>query len=154
MACQNCPEEILYDKPKDAVGWVVYTGGPPQLHLAMMQKTLPKDFSRAKFLPDGSILYVKGPSDWEPPSAIEGYRRDAENPWLFHPLWKSCQLRMYGAIVKESCRCIQVLAVCNHPKIEPDAHGEVTFAMCEACQRRVPIPEPIVPLARAVPHEV
>ena len=142
MACQDCPDQSV---PKGSVGWVVYTGGPPRLHLAMMQHTLPDDFHRAKFLPDGSIQYAKGPDEWEPPSPIEGYMRDELNDWLFHPLWKSCQLRLYGTFVKENCLCIEVLAVCNHPETKPDEHGEVKFNICESCKRRVPIAEPVMP---------
>ncbi len=146
--CQDCPEQPIESGParpeKPAIGWVIYTGGPPENHLAMMQHTLPSDFKRAHFLSNGSIQYEKGPDDWEPPSPIEGYERDVENDWLFHPLWESCQHRMYGTEIKEACECIQVLTMCTYPDTELNKHGKVVFTICKSCPQRVPIPVPVV----------
>jgi hypothetical protein len=144
------PDVIMPEKMPN-VGWVIYTGGPPERHLSMMQHTLPKDYTRGRFLPDGSLQYENGPDGWEPPSPVEGYERDAEDAWLFRPLWKSCQLRMYGTVIKESCECIQVLAVCSHPETKLNEHGEVTFDMCETCPWRSPIPVPLVPQSSPKP---
>jgi hypothetical protein len=142
--CNDCPNQPKTENGEqtipDIVAPIKHSGGPPEIHLAMMQHTLPPSYSRAHFLPDGSIQYTKGPDDWEPPSPIEGYERDAENPWFFRPLWKSCQLRMFGTEIKEACECIQVVTICNHPETELDGHGEVTFAMCEECPHRESIP--------------
>jgi hypothetical protein len=163
MGCQDCPNQPaneqgepvapapILPKDKPTMGWVVYTGGTPERHLAMMQHTLPEGYTRAKFLSDGSIEYEKGPDDWEPPSPIEGYERDAENQWLFRPLWKSCQLRMYGTVVKEACECIQVHAVCSHPEVRLDDHGEVNYDVCKECPHRMPIQELIVPKPTPLP---
>jgi hypothetical protein len=163
--CKDCPQpvdkdeqgeptipKILGQADKSTVGWVLYTGGPPERHLAMMQHTLPDGYQYGRFLPDGSIQYEKGPDGWEPPSPIEGYERDAEDQWFFRPLWESCQLRMYGTVVKEACECIQVLTVCSHPETKLNEHGEVTFAMCQSCPRRVPILVPITPKRTPLPE--
>lgn len=157
MGCQDCPNqpktenqepgipEVILPAKKPTVGWVIYTGGPPERHLSMMQHTLPDGYVRARFLPDGCIKYEKGPDDWEPPSSIEGYERDAKDPWLFHPRWESCQLRMYGTVVRDACECIQVLAVCSHSEVELNDHGEVTFDECQDCPFCTPIPSPVLP---------
>lgn len=139
----SIPDAIVPKEP--AMGWVLYTGGPPETHLAMMQHTLPDDYTYGYFLPDGSIHYDKRPDDWEPPGLVEGYERDGQDSWSFHPLWESCQLRMYGTEIKKQCRCIQVVAVCNHHKVELNDHGEVTYEMCKGCTHRVPIPVLVVP---------
>ena len=154
--CNDCPNhsKIEENKPgipdaivpkKPAMGWVVYTGGPPEVHLAMMQHTLPDDYTYGYFLSDGSIRYDQRLGDWEPPSLVEGYERDGQDSWSFHPLWESCQLRVYGTEIKEQCRCIQVVAVCSHPEITLNDHGEVTFTQCRDCPRRLPIPVPFAP---------
>lgn len=156
MTCEDCPDENgesttpeIVVPSKHTTGWIVYTGGSFKLHLAMMQHTLPPDYSRAHFLVDGCIRYEKGPDDWEPPSPIDGYKRDTENPWFFRPLWKSCRLRMFGTEIKEACECIQVIAICNHPETDLNSHGEVPFTMCEACPHRDPIPVLVQPKSRA-----
>lgn len=150
MACKDCSDEQLV-LPREGERWVVFTGGEPEQHLAMMQYTLPEDYTRGKFLPDGSIQYEKGLDDWEPPSPVEGYKRDTEDPWLFRPLWKSCQLRMYSTVVKESCRCIQVRAACNHPETPIEVSGNVTLEVCEACQHREPIRKRLAPKRTPMP---
>ena len=148
MSCKDCPEEQL-GLPAEGERWIVYTGGLPERHLAMMQHTLPDDYTKGKFLPDGSIQYEKGPDDWEPPSPVEGYECDAEDPWLFRPIWKSCQLRMYSTVVKEACECIQVRTMCNHPETGPEPG--VTFETCKACPNREPIQARLVPKRTPMP---
>lgn len=138
------PKFVKPDKPRN--GWVVYTGGPPETHLAMMQHTLPEDYTYGYFLPDGTIQYDKRLDDWEPPSLVEGYERDGQDSWSFHPLWKSCQFRMYSTEVKDKCRCIQVLAICSHPNAKLDEHGRVTYKECSECTKCLPIPIPLVPI--------
>jgi hypothetical protein len=148
MSCKDCPPEPI-GLPEDGERWIVYGGGFPEHPLAMMQHTLPGDYTKGKFLSDGSLKYEKGPDDWEPPSPVEGYERDAKDPWLFRPLWKSCQLRMYSTVVKEACDCIQVRAMCNHPETGPSPM--VDFEICEACQKRQPIQARIVPKRTPMP---
>ena len=163
--CPGCPNQPEISEPeisesgipnvsmpkKPVPGWVLYNGGPPEAHLAMMQYTLPDDYTYGHFLADGSILYDKKPDDWEPPGLVEGYERDGQDSWSFHPLWKSCQLRIYGTEIKEQCNCIQVLTMCNHPEITLDNHGEVTFGQCNSCLIRIPIPIPFVPKRTEIP---
>ena len=118
MSCRDCfqparemPQPVpepTFTSPR-GTGWVVYTGGTHQRHLAMMRHTLSPGYDRVTFHDDGSIEYRKGPDDWEPPSPIEGYERDPKNPLFFRPLWKSCTWRMYGTEVMAACQCLQVL---------------------------------------------
>jgi len=159
MACKDCPEQtpsgipdVIAPEGLASIGWVVYTGGPPELHLAMMQHTLPADYQKGQFLPDGSIQYEKRPDDWEPPGPIEGYERDTEDAWLFRPLWKSCRMRLYSTVVKEACECIQVVAICSDPESELDEHGKIPFEVCEDCPRREPIPVRITPKRTPLPE--
>ena len=160
--CPECPNqpEIVEGEPsiRDATvpkkpgrGWVLYTGGPPEAHLSMMQHTLPDDYTYGRFLPDGSILYDQRPDDWEPPSLVEGYERDGQDSWSFHPLWESCQLRMYRTEIKKQCRCIQVFVMCIHPEATLNDHGEGTYEGCKGCPHRVPIPVPFVPKRAEIP---
>ncbi len=153
MPCQDCPEEpiepienepgipdVVLPAKKPSRGWVIYTGGPPEAHLSAMQHTLPADYKRARFLPDGSIQYEKGPDDWEPPSPIEGYECDAEDDRLFRPLWESCQRRLYSAGVKEGCKCIQIRTICSRLETESSEQVNIDFATCHECKWREPIP--------------
>ena len=135
MTCEDCPEPNRPGGVKG--GLVVYTGGSPEQHLSAMQYTLPEDFDRVEFLADGSIRYH--PGDWEPPKPIEGYGQDQHNPLLFRPLWQSCQMRLYGTSISEGCNCLQVYVICNHPHVENEGSGRVTFEQCEKCDHRVPI---------------
>ncbi len=161
--CNDCPNqsETVESEPgipaadipkKPAKGLVIYTGGLPEHHLSMMQHTLPPDYTYGRFLPDGSILYDQRLGDWEPPSLVEGYERDGQDSWSFHPLWESCKLRMYGTEIKENCKCIQVISLCNHPEVKPNDHGEVTYEMCQGCTHRTPIPVPLAPKPQSLPE--
>ena len=163
MSCSDCPQRPPEENvsqpvlevtpaPKRGTGWVVYTGGTHERHLAMMRHTLPPDYDRVTIHDDGSIEYKRVPDDWEPPSPIEGYQRDPNNPLSFRPLWKSCQWRMYGTKVKETCQCIQVLPACSHPATVLSAHGLVEFDTCKHCPNRKPIPTPKLPARRPLPE--
>jgi hypothetical protein len=111
----------------------VYSGGSHEDHLAMMRFTLPPGHERVTFHDDGSIEYQKGPDDWEPPRPINGYVPDAENPWLFHPVWRPCRLRMHSTILHESCQCIDVVAFCM------GSQKMLTSEECDSCEQRIPI---------------
>lgn len=160
MACEGCDETLLGpflppdqrpalpeprpNPPQPAVeprGYVVYGGGPPERMLHLIGRTLPaddgvqRDFGRPTFHSDGRIEYPKRPGDWEPPAEIDGYERDGENKWLFHPKWDFCNLRMMGAALKENCGCISVVSKCMHP-LAPTFNQFVTHADCSTCPHR------------------
>jgi hypothetical protein len=147
--CEGCPQprqfppvpETLSEVPGRSLrpsghGWVIFTGGPPEAPLAALAHVLPRDYGRATVHPDGSIEYTsKGPDDWEPPSPIDGYERDAANPMLFRPLWKSCRCRSFSVVVKENCQCLDVLARCGNP-MAPEVDTLVEYKVCDRCEHR------------------
>ena len=125
-------DEIVYSRV-----WGIYVGGSPEEHFATLAMTIPQDYTRATVHRDGSLEYTE--SDWEPPSPIDGYERDAENQWLFHPKWKSCRWRQYGVAVKLKCQCLDVIARCSLTGCW------VQFTDCSECGARLPIKPSIVP---------
>ena len=150
MACKDCPEQVEQpgspkpETPKWPVtrgsqGWVVYTGGPPEAHLAALKHVIPDDYERVTVHPDGSIEYEKGPDDWEPPSPIDGFIQDKDNPLLFYPQWKTCKWRMFSIRISSSCNCLDVVAQCNNPHTET-LGAIVKCADCDQCSQRVEIP--------------
>ena len=156
--CEGCPEppqtpsnggvasEVPGRPPRaSGQGWVVWTGGPPEAHLASLCFILPPGMLHVRIHPDGSIEYIgTGPDDWEPPSPIDGYERDAVNQRLYRPLWKSCQYRYFSVIVKEKCQCLEVIAKCGNPQAA-NANELVKCGLCNQCGDRVAIPQSLVP---------
>ena len=155
--CEGCPESRRTPTNRGAApeapgrtlrpsgqGWVVWTGGPPEAHLASLSFVLPPGMLHVRIHPDGSIEYEKGLDDWEPPSPIDGYERDAVNQRLYRPLWKSCQCRYFSVKVKEACQCLDVIAKCGHPQAEV-VDEFVKCWLCNQCEDRVAIPQPFVP---------
>ena len=148
MTCKDCPESAKPDdqpavdppakRPATSQGWVIYTGGPADRHLAGITHVIPDNYDRVTIDADGCIIYEKGPDDWEPPSPIDGYTQDGN---VFAPQWKSCQWRAYSVLVKPSCNCLDVIAQCNKPQIET-SYQMVKCAVCDQCAERVAIPRP------------
>lgn len=120
--------------------WGIHLGGGPEDHLVSVILAVPEGFDRIVVHPDGSLKYKKGLDGFEPPSPINGYERDSENPWLFRPLWESCAMRYYGIVVKEKCQCIDVTAKCSI-----NSHW-VRHEDCLKCEARLPIKSPLVPI--------
>jgi hypothetical protein len=75
-------------------------------------------------LNDGTIIYKK--VGWEPPLNIDGYERDKENRWVFHPLWPECDTRNAEAILAGSCQCLQIKMTCDG---QP-----VSLERCQECR--------------------
>jgi len=121
--------------------WGVHLGGGPEDHLVSVILTIPKGFDRVFAHPDGSLEYKKL-DGFEPPSPLDGYRRDSKNPLLFKPLWMSCAMRYYGVVVKEKCKCIDVIAKCSI-----NMHW-VQYEDCLKCQARLPIKSPEKPVKK------
>jgi hypothetical protein len=126
-------------------GWVSFTGGIPETHLATLTHVLPADMTHVVIHPDGSIEYdEKRPGGWEPPSPIDGFERDEKNPRLFRPLWKSCQLRSFSLVIKENCQCLDVIAKCGNPWAA-EIDELVKHKACAKCEHRIPILVPPIP---------
>jgi len=147
MACKDCPEPTKQPaadpppkQPVTSQGWVVYTGGAPNVHLAGIANVIPDDYDRVIVDDSGGIIYKNKPDDWEPPSPIDGYIQETGNPLIFYPLWKSCKWRAYSAIVKSACNCLEVIARCNQPQAETFCQL-VKCAVCDQCVERIAIPE-------------
>lgn len=162
MPCKGCDDPVMPTRPVPKInrpdprpeppqpavlpqGFVVYGGGKPERLLSLMGQTLPpddgieRDFARPVFNQDGSIEYPKRPGDWEPPGEIDGYERDGENKWLFHPKWDFCPLRLMGAALKPNCGCISVVSRCIHPATST-FNQYVTHADCHSCPVRTSSP--------------
>jgi hypothetical protein len=121
--------------------WAVHQGFHAEDHLAQIYMTLPEGFTRVDIYGDGSIEYKKKPDDFESPGPIDGYVRDPENPFLFRPLWESCEWRYYTTVLKVNCQCIDVIARCS-----VNSHW-VRYADCIQCKCRLPIkkrPNPVL----------
>lgn len=155
--CEGCPEPrqttsngvVAPEAPgrplrASGQGWITWTGGPPEAHLAALSFLLPRDLLHIRIHPDGSIEYDKGLNDWEPPSPIDGYECDAVNQRLFRPLWKSCQCRYFSVKVKENCQCLEVIAKCGNPQAAV-VDELIKCWLCNQCDDRVAIPEFLVP---------
>jgi hypothetical protein len=132
MGCEDCPEPTPPSPDTGRYGWVLYTGGPPEIHLAMLRHVVPSDCDRITIRDDGSIEYKKEPGDWEPPRPIDGYK---QNDQLFRPLWKSCRWRVYSLEVEPNCRCMDIIAQCNNPFAETVGQL-VKCADCDRCSVR------------------
>ena len=75
-------------------------------------------------LNDGTIVYKK--TGWEPPLNIDGYGRDKENRWVFHPLWPECDTREAEVVLAEECKCLHVKMFCDG---QP-----VSLERCQECR--------------------
>jgi len=90
---------------------------------------------KVMFENDGTIVYAKEEGDWEPPRDITGYERDANDPWVFRPLWPEC-LRQHGiAVRKPACGCINVIIRCNNRE-SPHFREVLKPTDCDACAHR------------------
>jgi hypothetical protein len=86
---------------------------------------------------DGTIVYEKEESEWEPPREINGYQHDPQDSWRFTPLWKPCALRHVVAVRYANCGCIGVIMRCNNPEA-PLFVDRVSHTDCASCPKRVP----------------
>jgi hypothetical protein len=117
----------------------VYGANTPHNPLKSLGATLPVDdgvvrkFGRPQVLDDGSIQYP--PGDEHPPE-INGYARDENNPFLFHPLWPECLLRMQGTRLDRKSGAINVSMVCNSPEAKDHFMKYVKHTDCEGCPFR------------------
>lgn len=80
---------------------------------------------------DGSIEYPRRDKDWEPPQTPEGYQVDPNNKWLFRPLWKECEGRLWGLRTKP-CGQIELKAYCQHNDCR-QFNSRVSYDTCSKC---------------------
>lgn len=89
-----------------------------------------KLFGRARFQPDGSLMYPK--KGLEPPPDIDGYKRDPQNHWRFLSVWSACAWRVQNQYLKP-CGAIGVLSICTNPEGPKENRMEVTHTQCSTC---------------------
>ncbi len=138
--CRACVHMHLDDAPPPPPPPSV-----PRPDLAAIALSLPavdpikdaeRTFRRPIFHDDGSIEYPREEGSWEPPRDINGYVRDPDNDFLFHPLWLSCGLRHQTAILRPGCGCIDVIMRCNSPQ-SPEFGARLAHETCAKCPVRV-----------------
>ncbi len=145
--CEACPhrkegeQKVVFPVPMPAK----IPDSVPRPDLKAIETTLPvedpvkvaeRTFKPPIFHDDGSIEYIKAEGDWEPPRDINGYARDPNNKWLFHPLWPVCGLRYQMAFLKANCGCIDVIMRCNNPQ-SPEFGARLAHETCAKCPVRV-----------------
>ena len=82
-------------------------------------------------LGNGDVQYVM--QGIEPPPTVKGYKRDKNDPWLFHlEQWPDCSTRMLNRLLKSN-GMMGAHAICMHPQ---HAKDEVELSECEQCQLR------------------
>lgn len=91
-----------------------------------------KSFSRARFQPDGSLIYPK--KGFEPPPPIEGYVRDPGNKWKFIPIWPDCSTRARMLQLKQ-CGAYNVIMVCKNAECDK-AQLPLAITDCQGCPFR------------------
>jgi hypothetical protein len=94
--------------------------------------------SPPKIHDDGSIEYTPIEGAAAPP-IIDGYQRDASNPWLFRPLWGECAKRLVGAKHDEATGKMLIKVVCNNAEAGANYMKFVPCSTCQACPIRVEI---------------
>lgn len=82
-------------------------------HAVVVGEDVAQGYSRPAVHDDGSIEYtpvegVKQPRD------LEGFERDASNPYLFRPLWPLCDKRLYGSQRNRKTGEINLKMICGH----------------------------------------
>lgn len=133
-----------YDDVRYSSKWVIYMGGPPEVHLFAINSILPPEADRISIDHEGHLEYKKGPGDFESPSPIDGFCRDEENDHLFLPLWESCVWRHYNIAFKLNCQCINIISRCGKTDQITD------YATCKQCEDRLEIPLIIVPEMKTI----
>lgn len=116
----------------------------PSRPLADLRYSLPihdgvqRQFQRPVFSDDSSLEYPRLAGDTTPPDDIDGFQRDQDNPWLFHPVWLECAVRAEGTKLKPN-GCIDVVMACNNPAA-PTFMKPVKCATCQTCVFRLTRP--------------
>jgi hypothetical protein len=142
--CAFCP--LRKDGAQTVIPVPTPTAPPsePRPDLAAIALTLPapnpekdaeRTFQRPIFHADGRIEYPRRDKDWEPPQNINGYVRDPDNKWVFHPLWVPCAFRHQTAFLKANCGCIDVICRCNSPQ-SPMFAQRLAHETCANCPVR------------------
>jgi len=119
--------------PSDAPGIQIVYGAkqfknPLQVLMNAVPRVAGRLFKPPKVHEDGSIEYEK--ADAQPPE-ISGYQRDAENPFLFRPLWPACRKGMYG-LKANLDGAVDVNVVCNCSQAET-YQKKVLVETCLGC---------------------
>jgi hypothetical protein len=130
-------EAILANLPVAMLGY----SGSVGHQLQALQTSMPPDdgkprlFIRPIFHPDGSIEYPQDKIITRDPKEPNGYIRDTNNRFLFHPLWGECTKRMQGLQMDPKTAEVDVKMVCSHPET-PHSMKFVTALNCSECPLR------------------
>lgn len=143
MGCKDCDTQIQegsvpIQKP------VVFPQGYTGCTLGTLAQALPSELLGAPYpLPriteSGDIIYAQRDVALKPPPDIDGYVRDQDDPWRFHPLWTECVMRIHGTRRNRSTGAINVVMICNHPQCAYRG-GRIAYTDCNTCPHRM---EPI-----------
>ena len=83
----------------------------------------------ARILPNGDIFF---PKKGRPPEAVQGFKRDKNDPWLFHSLYGKCKHRTVDRVEYPCASCGRGVKYyrCTLKK------KEVSFLDCTPCEER------------------
>jgi len=138
--CNKCPEMDILDNPR-GVGYIVYTGGPPEAPFAAVRFMMPADdgfvrkYARPRVTMNGCIEY--DPAGPQPP-VPEGYTRMPHNPWTLCPIWASCVFRASRVTLHED-GYLQIEGQCLNPASGKKGYETLATDFCEACPARLDI---------------
>jgi hypothetical protein len=137
MPCTDCTQHPKLNHPAKVPFQVPtgYTG----CTLASLARALPEPIPGTPYaLPrvavDGTIIYAH--DEQPPPPDINGYRRNLDDPWRFHPLWNECTMRIHGTSRNRRSGAINVVMICNHPN-SPHQGVRLTHPHCADCLLRL-----------------
>ena len=141
MACSNCkpsttsPATPPQTPPAFPTG---YTGCALSSLRYALPPPLPNTLYELPYITDdGTIIYTKTNANQTPPPEINGYSRDPDDLWCFHPLWPECAMRIHGLTRKRHTGAINIVMLCNHPE-SPQQSQRLTHHDCLNCSLRFP----------------
>jgi hypothetical protein len=140
MGC--CDDQI--SEEFDLYNYIAPILKSPEGGLKAMEHTFPPDdgvkreFLRPFFHDDGSIEYPHRGDEPGIPPDINGYQRDPDDTFLFHPLWNNCMFRLQGIDMLGKSGCIEVVMVCQYGRCKYYMK-ELQTKHCEHCQYRKPL---------------
>lgn len=99
--CQNCQERS------------------ENFQLVLKPATIEKPVKQPELLQDGTIIYQKDVTDWEPPPAPPGYKRKSDDPkskdaWILIPEQPFCIYVEFEKKAAASCGCERYNLICTH----------------------------------------
>ena len=107
--------------------------------LVLKPQVISPKIKRPKILENGTIIYKKEDSDWEPPPIPLGYKRESDNlkdekAWVLIPEKPFCIHVQFEKNIKKSCGCETYSLICTK-----DGKHEVILRKetCQECPNRI-----------------